>query len=78
MVAFYENDDESQLMNLFKIFDRDGNGRIDANELKTVMGAVTNTKVTNEEVEAMIKEADINGDNVLDPAEFVRIMKKHK
>ena len=63
---------------LFKLFDQDGNGRIDSNELKVVMTSVTNVKVTNGEVDAMIKEADANGDGVLDPAEFIRIMKKHK
>lgn len=78
MTAFYENDDDSQLTTLFALFDRDGNGRITASELQAVMGRVAGERVSNEEVEAMIKEADTNGDGVLDPSEFIAIMKKHK
>eukprot|EP00362_Geleiidae_sp_MMETSP1317_P001303 CAMPEP_0201280952 /NCGR_PEP_ID=MMETSP1317-20130820/42_1 /ASSEMBLY_ACC=CAM_ASM_000770 /TAXON_ID=187299 /ORGANISM="Undescribed Undescribed, Strain Undescribed" /LENGTH=47 /DNA_ID= /DNA_START= /DNA_END= /DNA_ORIENTATION= len=46
MTSFYENDDDSQLQTLFKLFDRDGNGRVDGTELKNVMSQVTNTKVS--------------------------------
>ena len=65
-------------MTVFKIFDRDNNGRLDASELKAVMSAVINAEVTDEEVEAMIREADLNGDGVLDPGEFIKIMRQHR
>lgn len=43
------------------MFDKDGNGSISAAELKYVM-ANLGEKLTDEEVDEMIKEADIDGD----------------
>lgn len=40
MSDFYENNDEQKLNDLFKIFDRNGNGKISAVELQTVMSAI--------------------------------------
>ena len=43
------------------MFDKDGNGSISAAELKFVM-ANLGEKLTDEEVDEMIKEADLDGD----------------
>ena len=45
MSDFYENNDEQKLVDLFKIFDRDGNGKITATELRTVMSAISGGRV---------------------------------
>ena len=45
-----------------QIFDKDSNGYITASELKYVMHNL-GEKLTDEEVDEMIKEADLDGDN---------------
>lgn len=60
---------EEQLLVLFKMFDRDGNGYITAAELAHSMAKLGHT-LTTEELTAMIKEADIDGDGRIDFKEF--------
>ncbi len=45
----------------YRVFDKDGNGLISAAELRHVMTNL-GEKLTDEEVEDMMKEADIDGD----------------
>ena len=47
--------------NCFQVFDKDGNGFISAAELRHVMTNL-GEKLTDEEVDEMIREADIDGD----------------
>lgn len=46
---------------LLQVFDKDGNGFISAAELRHVMTNL-GEKLTDEEVDEMIREADIDGD----------------
>ena len=64
--------DNAELIEAFKIFDRDGNGFISAAELRNVM---TNRggKLTDEEVDKMIREADVDGNGQINYAEFVKM-----
>ena len=55
------------------MFDADGNGYINAVELRQVMMNL-GEKLTEEEVEVMIKEADINGDGLVNYEEFISMM----
>ena len=48
-------------LNKTKVFDRDGNGFISAAELRHVMTNL-GEKLTDEEVDEMIREADVDGD----------------
>ncbi|KAH6569233.1 hypothetical protein BASA50_002850 [Batrachochytrium salamandrivorans] len=57
----------------FKMFDKDGNGFITATELKVVMGNI-GEKLTDDEIEEMIREADEDGDNQISYEEFVKII----
>ncbi|OWF37728.1 calmodulin-A-like isoform X2 [Mizuhopecten yessoensis] len=65
------NDEE--LREAFRVFDKDGNGLISAAELRHVMISL-GEKLTEEEVDEMIKEADMNGDGQIDYDEFVKMM----
>ena len=47
---------------ILQIFDKDSNGYITASELKYVMHSL-GEKLTDEEVDEMIKEADLDGDH---------------
>ena len=49
----------------FRVFDKDGNGFISADELRYVMTNL-GEKLTDQEVAEMIQEADINGDGLVD------------
>ena len=67
------NDTEEELLEAFKVFDRDGNGYVTSHELRSVMTSLCEG-TTPEEVEEMIKEADIDGDGQIDYQEFVKMM----
>eukprot|EP00438_Fugacium_kawagutii_P009822 Skav212323 [mRNA] locus=scaffold3374:166035:166867:- [translate_table: standard] len=58
-----DTDTEEELIEAFKVFDRDGNGFISAAE-----------KLTDEEVDEMIREADVDGDGQINYEEFVKMM----
>ncbi|PNW85262.1 hypothetical protein CHLRE_03g178350v5 [Chlamydomonas reinhardtii] len=66
-------DQEESLREAFRMFDRDGNGFINADELKHVMCNLGEA-LTEQEVEDMIKEADVNEDKMVNYEEFVRMM----
>ena len=68
-----DTDTEDELIEAFKVFDRDGNGLISAAELRHVMTNL-GEKLTDEEVDEMIREADIDGDGHINYEEFVRMM----
>ena len=68
-----DTDTEEELIDAFKVFDRDGNGLISAAELRHVMTNL-GEKLTDEEVDEMIKEADIDGDGHINYEEFVKMM----
>ena len=56
-----DTDSEEELIELLKVFDRDGNGFISAVELRHVMTNL-GEGLTDEEVDEMIREADVDGD----------------
>ena len=68
-------DTEEELLESFKVLDRDGNGYVTAHELRNVMTNLCKETST-EEIEEMINEADIDGDGQIDYQEFVKMMKK--
>ena len=55
------------------MFDRDGNGLIDRSELKLVMQEL-GEKLSEEDIDEMIEEADTNNDGFIDYEEFARYM----
>ncbi|XP_022846949.1 calmodulin-like protein 8 isoform X1 [Olea europaea var. sylvestris] len=69
-----ETDADEELKEAFKVFDKDQNGYISANELRHVMINL-GEKLTDEEVEQMIKEADLDGDGQVNYEEFVKMMR---
>jgi len=64
---------EEDIREAFKVFDKDGNGYITAMELRFVMNNL-GEKLTEEEIEEMIVEADIDGDGQINYEEFVKLM----
>jgi calmodulin len=54
-------DDEIELRESFRVFDKNGDGYITASELRQVM-LTLGEKLTDDEVNEMIREADVDGD----------------
>uniref|UniRef100_A0A162AFH3 EF-hand domain-containing protein n=1 Tax=Daucus carota subsp. sativus TaxID=79200 RepID=A0A162AFH3_DAUCS len=71
--AFLDTDSEEELKEAFRVFDKDQNGFISAAELRHVMTNL-GEKLTDEEVDEMIREADVDGDGQINYEEFVKVM----
>ncbi|XP_019876703.1 calmodulin-like [Aethina tumida] len=68
----YEESDE-ELRDALQVLDVNGNGFMLAEELKHLMTNL-GEKLTEEEVDTVIKETDINGDGEIDHEEFIAIL----
>ena len=64
---------EDEVINAFRVFDKEGNGLIATAELKHIMMTIGD-RMTEEEADEMIHEADIDDDGVINYEEFVRMM----
>ena len=60
-IKMTECDHDEEIREAFRVFDKDGNGFISAAELRHVMTNL-GEKLTDEEVDEMVQEADIDGD----------------
>lgn len=67
---FYE---EELLRDAFTAFDANKDGVISAGELKSLMKSL-GEQLTDEQLERMIEEADLDGDRHINFQEFVRVM----
>ncbi|XP_019068249.1 calmodulin-like protein 8 isoform X1 [Solanum lycopersicum] len=70
-----ETDLEEELKEVFKVFDKDQNGFISATDLRHVMINL-GEKLTEEEAQHMIREADLDGDGQVNFDEFFKMMIK--
>merc|ERR1711874_208043 len=64
---------EVELRQAFRVFDRSGDGLVDTDELRHVMTNL-GEKLTNEDVDEMLRMADIDHNGQINYEEFVRIM----
>jgi hypothetical protein len=60
-----ELDTEQELLNAFKVFDKDGSGTISSDELRNVLKSL-GENLTDAELDEMLKLADRNGDGTID------------
>lgn len=64
-----DQDTEQELRNAFNVFDKDGSGTISAEELRLVLKTLKTPgekDVDDDEINDMIKQADVNGDGTID------------
>jgi len=64
---------EDDLLAAFRVFDKDSNGFITRDELKTAM-ELMGEQLTDEDVDAMIAMADLNKDGKIDYEEFTKLL----
>ena len=57
----------------YRVFDKDGNGYVSAGELRFVMSKL-GVHFSDEELEEMVLEADLNGDGQVSFDEFYNMM----
>lgn len=63
---------EEELEQVFKKFDVNGDDKISASELGSIMGSL-GYEASEEELESMIKEVDADGDGFIDLKEFIEL-----
>ena len=68
-----ENDPEIEIINMFQIFNKENNGLISNEELFHIIRTFGET-LTDEEIQEIITEADVDGDGFINYEEFVRMM----
>jgi calmodulin len=68
-----DTDNEDEIKEAFRVFDRDNDGIISAAELRHIMTTL-GEKLSEDEVDEMIREADTNGDGQIRYDAFVRLM----
>ena len=70
-----ERDGREEVIKAFRLFDDDETGKISLKNLRRVAKEIGEV-MTEEELQEMIEEADLDGDGEIDQEEFLRIMKK--
>mmetsp|Transcript_68743 Transcript_68743/g.179080 ORF Transcript_68743/g.179080 Transcript_68743/m.179080 type:complete len:191 (-) Transcript_68743:202-774(-) len=70
-----ESDTVEEMRDAFMVFDRDGNGRISAEELTQVMCNL-GEQVTQAEIEEMLSKADFDGDGALSFEDFIQYVQQ--
>ena len=74
---FFVGKNDAYVRNIFKLMDRDGNGKISRKELKQSMTSCIGM-VSDEEINQMLQEADTNGDGHLQYEELLEILKRQR
>ena len=68
-----EYDNTEEVLNAFKVFDKENNGLIAVTELKHIMMTLGD-QLNEEEVDDMLREADNDADGYINYEEFIRTM----
>ncbi|XP_033764297.1 calmodulin-like [Pecten maximus] len=67
------HDEEEEILNAFQTFDKGNNGLISAAEIRHALVNLEE-KLTDEEVDELIREADPDGDGYIRYSEFVKVL----
>ena len=68
-----DTDSEEEILEAFKVFDKDGSGFIATSDLHHMMSSL-GEKLADEEINEMIQDADADGQGHIDYEQFVRMM----
>merc|ERR1719326_1379632 len=70
-----DKNSREEINKVFALFDEDETGKISFKNLKNI-SAELGESLTDEELKEMIEEADRDGDGLINPEEFYRVMRK--
>ena len=70
-----DRNSREEINKIFRLFDEDTSGKISFRNLKRIAAEIGET-LTDEELQEMIDEADRDGDGLINPDEFYRVMRK--
>lgn len=65
---------EAKLKQAFQLFDKDGDGQITFDELRSILGNECNVAFTDQYWKDLVKVADLNGDGFIDYSEFLQLL----
>ena len=68
--------EEDAVLLAFKNFDRDHDGKITNFEFKYILGQIGDGRFSNEEINLLFKEADLDADGMLDYQDFIRFWRQ--
>ena len=68
-----DSDPEEDIISAFRVFDKDENGIITTKDLRHLMTTMGD-KLTDDEIDLLIEEADSDGNGIINYEEFVRMM----
>ena len=67
-----EQEEVNQLIEMFEVFDRNGDGLLSKDEIKNLFDSI-NEEISDEILEEFIKEADLDNDGKINFQEFVNL-----
>ena len=76
MDLYAETGEDSLLEVVFKIYDRDGNGLISREEMKTTIKAIAGIEIEESIIDSTMEHADTDKDGTVDLEEFKALYKK--
>ena len=65
---------DTALVEAFHMFDEDGSGTVDLDELTKAVYNFSDNMFSEEEIDEMVAEIDVDGDGQIDVTEFIRAM----
>ncbi|OMJ92598.1 hypothetical protein SteCoe_4608 [Stentor coeruleus] len=76
LVTYLTRHDTSRLEELFRLFDRNGNGTLSPLEIKTVMEQISGHGFSDDKLQNLLSIVDKNHDGQVDIREFISVMKR--
>ena len=73
----FDNNQREQLKKRFNELDKDHSGKLEKDEIRDVVKK-TNPNVSDQEIDDLIKQADKNGDGLIDFEEFLTLVEQNK
>ena len=67
---------ETKLKQAFQLFDKDGDGKITFDELRSILGNECNVAFTDQYWKDLVNVADLNGDGFIDYEEFMELVSR--